>query len=59
MNLRNIDVQISNLPKKNNADQAYTSKSHNIVVDKEKDDKKKSQNEVVRKEKVSEEFIQK
>ena len=49
MNLRNRDVQISNLPKKNNAYQVSTSKSHNIVVDKENDDKEKSQDGVVRK----------
>ena len=63
MDLRNKAIQISNLPTKNIADQASTSKSHNTTTDKEKDDKKKSQNEVVRKqnpkEKVSEELLQK
>lgn len=48
MNLRNKVVQISNLPKKNNADQASTSKSHKTIVDKESDDKEKSHDEVVR-----------
>ena len=42
MNLRDKVVQISNIPKKNNADQTSTSTSHNIVVDKENDDKEKS-----------------
>ena len=50
MNLRNKVVQISNLPKKNNADQTSTSNSYNIVAEKENDDKEKSQEEVVRKE---------
>lgn len=63
INLRNIVVQISNLPKKNNADQASTSKSHNTVVDKENDGKEKPQDEFVRrdnpKEKVTKELKQK
>ena len=42
MNLRNIVVQISNLLKKNNVDQDYTSKSHNTIAYKEKDDNEKS-----------------
>lgn len=51
MNLRNRAVQILNLPKKNITDQASTSKSHNTTADKDINDKEKSQNEVVRREK--------
>ena len=63
MNLRIKAIHISNLPKKNTADQDSTNKSHNTIDDKEKNDKEKSQDEVVRKanlkEKVAEEIMQK
>ena len=50
MNLRNKAIQISNIPKKKNANQSSTSNSHNTVDEKENDDKEKSLDEVVRKE---------
>ena len=58
INLRNREVQISNFPKKNIADQDSTSKSHNTTADKERYDKEKSQNEVVGKENPKEKVFE-
>ena len=63
MNLRNRIVRISNIPKKNNTEQASTSNIPNATSNKDTNDKGKSLEQVVRKdnirEKVSEEILHK